>query len=95
MALQALVRGWHQTQRRPGWLRAARPREHRPDGTGLALGLGVKTTCGSKAFVVRSLSRIKFSFMAAARPFVESVRGISHRVPSQNPLLPPSPARLV
>lgn len=28
VALQALVRGW----------------EHRPDGTGLALGLGVETT---------------------------------------------------
>ena len=44
VALQALVQGWYQTQRRPGWLRAAGPWEHRPDGTGLALGLGVKTT---------------------------------------------------
>lgn len=44
VALQALVRGWYRTQRRPGWLKAARPWEHRPDGTGLALGLGVEPT---------------------------------------------------
>ena len=44
VAPQALARGWYRTQRRPGWLKAARPWEHRPDGTGLALGLGVEPT---------------------------------------------------